>query len=121
MSCLLLYTYFTLHCMHREAGQYSEALAAATQALDAAGEAGAAVLEALREVGACHQQLNNHTAALQAYSEALNRSTSDDHALLLLVGNAQRLTGQPYDAIATYCSMRVATDAVLREHSCTEY
>jgi hypothetical protein len=25
-----------------------------------------------------------------------------DHALLLLVGNAQRLTGQPYDAIATY-------------------
>eukprot|EP00953_Heterococcus_sp_UTEX-ZZ885_P000821 963-Heterococcus_DN1.PRE.2 len=63
--------------LHREAGQYSEALAAATQALDTAGEAGAAVLEALREVGACHQQLNNHTAALQAYSEALNRSTSD--------------------------------------------
>jgi hypothetical protein len=42
-----------------------------------AGDSGSAVVEALREVGTCHQQLNNHTAALQAYSEALNRTTSD--------------------------------------------
>jgi hypothetical protein len=41
------------------------------------GDNGAFTLQALREVGACHQQLNNHTAALQAYSEALNRTTSD--------------------------------------------